>query len=74
MDGGQTIQSFLRAGLINELTITTIPILLGSGRPLFGALDADIHLMHIFTKPYPFGFVQSRYAVERQAIDRENTL
>ncbi len=74
VDGGQTIQSFLREGLIDELNITTIPILLGSGRPLFGSLKADINLKHIFTKTYPFGFVQSRYAVERQAIDRENTL
>ena len=63
VDGGQTIQSFLRDGLISELTITTIPILLGSGRPLFGSLKADINLWHIFTKAYPFGFVQSRYAV-----------
>jgi len=63
VDGGQTIQSFLREGLISELTITTIPILLGAGKPLFGSLNADIKLMHIFTKPYPFGFVQSRYAV-----------
>ena len=67
VDGGQTIQSFLREGLISELNITTIPILLGSGRPLFGSLKADINLRHIFTKPYPFGFVQSRYAVVNDA-------
>ena len=67
VDGGQTIQSFLREGLISELNITTIPILLGSGRPLFGSLKADIHLRHIFTKTYPFGFVQSRYAVVNDA-------
>ena len=65
IDGGQTIQSFLREGLISELNITTIPILLGSGRPLFGAFEADIHLKHIFTKAYPFGFVQSRYLVAK---------
>jgi dihydrofolate reductase len=74
VDGGQTIQSFLREGLIDELNITTIPILLGSGRPLFGSLNADIKLRHIFTRTYPFGFVQSRYAVERPAFDRENPL
>lgn len=65
VDGGQTIQSFLREGLIDELNITTIPILLGSGRPLFGSLKSDIKLKHIFTKTYPFGFVHSRYAMER---------
>jgi dihydrofolate reductase len=64
VDGGLTIQSFLREGLINELTITVIPVLLGSGKPLFASLKADIKLRHVFSKSYPFGFVQSKYAVE----------
>ena len=38
VDGGQVIQSFLTAGLIEDLIITRIPVLLGSGRPLFGPL------------------------------------
>lgn len=63
VDGGQTIQSFLNAGLIDEITITTIPILLGSGKPLFGSLKSDISLQHIFNKTYPFGFVQNKYKV-----------
>jgi dihydrofolate reductase len=63
VDGGQTIQSFLRAGLLGELTITVIPILLGTGKPLFGALAADVSLQHISTNIYPFGFVQSKYRI-----------
>ncbi|MDO8473775.1 MAG: dihydrofolate reductase family protein, partial [Dehalococcoidia bacterium] len=63
IDGGQTIQSFLEAGQISELTITVIPILLGEGRPLFGPLRQDVHLAHISTHAYPFGFVQSKYRV-----------
>ena len=43
IDGGRTIQAFLRAGLITELTITLIPLLLGSGIKLFGDLPADQH-------------------------------
>ena len=39
VDGGQLIQSFVKAGLIEDLIITRIPILLGSGRPLFGPLS-----------------------------------
>jgi dihydrofolate reductase len=39
VDGGKTIQSFLQAGLIDELTLTTVPVLIGSGLPLFGALS-----------------------------------
>lgn len=62
VDGGQTIQSFLRAGLIDELIITRIPVLIGSGLPLFGVLDADFPLLHIETKVFEgSGFVQSVY-------------
>lgn len=63
VDGGLTIQSFLTAGLINEITVTVIPVLLGSGKPLFGSLPSDIHLEHVETKTYDIGFVQSKYRV-----------
>jgi dihydrofolate reductase len=63
IDGGKTVQSFLAAGLISELTITVIPVLLGSGISLFGELSVDVCLKHLATKAYPFGFVQSHYAV-----------
>ena len=36
VDGGRTIQGFLNEGLIQRLIITRIPVLLGSGIPLFG--------------------------------------
>jgi dihydrofolate reductase len=63
VDGGQTIQGFLRAGLIHELTITQIPILLGEGIPLFGPLDHDLRLEHLHTQAYANGFVQSKYQI-----------
>ena len=61
VDGGATIQRFLRAGLIGRLTVTRVPVLLGSGIPLFGPLDRDIHLRHVETKSYASGLVQSIY-------------
>ena len=61
IDGGQTIQAFLRAGLIDELIITRLPILIGQGIPLFGPMEDDIHLRHIETRSFPTGLVQSRY-------------
>lgn len=67
IDGGQTIQSFLAAGLIDALTVTVIPVLLGTGRPLFGALPHDVQLAHITTKVYEFGFVQHKYRVLKDA-------
>ena len=63
VDGGKTIQGFLNAGLIDELTITRVPILIGSGVPLFGALNHDVRLRHIATQQFENGFVQSKYRV-----------
>ncbi|MEA4909417.1 MAG: dihydrofolate reductase [Chloroflexi bacterium] len=63
VDGGVTIQRFLAAGLIDDLIITTIPILLGKGIPLFGPLEQDVHLAHVSTQSYKCGFVQTTWRV-----------
>jgi dihydrofolate reductase len=64
VDGGALIQSMLKAHLINELTITQVPVLLGKGIPLFGSLNQDLPLKLVQSKTYPSGFVQSHYLVE----------
>ena len=61
IDGGKAIQSFLKAGLIDEMIITRIPILLGSGIPLFGELSNDILWKHKQTITYENGLVKSHY-------------
>jgi dihydrofolate reductase len=63
IDGGITIQNFLSAGLIQRLIITRVPVLIGEGIPLFGALPHDIRLRHIATKSYPSGLVSSEYEI-----------
>ena len=63
VDGGITIQRFLRAGLIQRLIITRVPVLIGAGIPLFGQLPHDILLRHIATRHYRSGLVQSEYEV-----------
>ena len=63
IDGGITIQGFLRAGLIQRLIITRVPVLIGEGIPLFGMLPHDIRLHHVATRHYPSGLVQSEYLV-----------
>ena len=63
IDGGQLIQAFLREGLINDITLTRIPILLGDGNPLFGPLDHDVDLKHVETKAFASGLVSSKYEV-----------
>ena len=63
LDGGVTIQRFLRAGLIQRLIITRVPVLIGEGIPLFGSLPHDLRLRHIATRSYASGLVQSEYDV-----------
>jgi dihydrofolate reductase len=62
VDGGITIQRFLRAGLIQRMVITRIPVLLGAGIPLFGVVDRDIRLERVPGPAYP-GIEQSTYRV-----------
>lgn len=63
VDGGITIQRFLHAGLIQRIIITRVPVLIGNGIPLFGALPRDIRLRHISTDHYPSGLVKTEYRV-----------
>jgi len=64
VDGGKTIQSFLNAKLITDITITLIPIILGRGIPLFGPTKRDIPLIHVETRAFNFGFVQLKYRMK----------
>lgn len=61
VDGGQLVQSFLRDGLIEDMVITTVPVLIGAGRPLFGALPRDRDLQLLASRSFPSGLVQSTY-------------
>lgn len=63
VDGGITIQRFLREGLIQRLIITRVPVLIGAGIPLFGSLSRDIVLRHVGTQQFAGGLVQSEYVV-----------
>lgn len=69
LDGGQVIQSFLREGLVNDLTLTVIPVLLGDGIPLFGRLEDDLKLDVIETRTWENGFVQIKYKPLYQVRD-----
>ncbi len=63
IDGGVTIQRFLAAGLIARMVITRLPVLIGTGIPLFGPVPRDINLHHVATRSYKGGLVQSEYEV-----------
>ena len=65
IDGGKVIQSFLKEDLIDELIITRVPVLIGTGIPLFGWLDNDLQFEHLKTDIYSDGLVKSCYQRER---------
>lgn len=65
VDGGITVQSFLNAGLIDRMTISRLPVLIGEGIPLFGKTLRDIRLDLETLKEFPSGMVQSVYAVRK---------
>ena len=63
IDGGLTIQRFLRAGAINRLIVSRVPVLIGKGIPLFGPVQRDILLKHVRTRHFPGGLVQTEYEI-----------
>lgn len=67
VDGGITVQGFLRAGLIQRIIITRVPVLIGDGLPLFGTLPHDVQLRHVQTRQFAGGLVTSEYQVIQPA-------
>jgi dihydrofolate reductase len=63
VDGGRTVHQFLRAGLIADLTLSRVPVLIGTGHTPFGELAADIPLQHVRTRTFRGGMVQTTYRV-----------
>jgi dihydrofolate reductase len=61
VDGGKVIQDFLREDLIDELIIAKVPILIGTGIPLFDRLDLDLQFNHVRTVIQTNGLVRSYY-------------
>lgn len=67
VDGGALISSFLADGLIDRIVITTLPVLLGEGIPLFGSFPGDIRLKLESAVGIANGMTQTTYLVDRQA-------
>ncbi|MCY1722978.1 dihydrofolate reductase family protein [Prolixibacteraceae bacterium Z1-6] len=65
IDGGTLIQSFLKEDLIDEMIITTIPILLGGGFPLFGELAEPLEFEHVKSEVFLNAITQDTYRRRR---------
>jgi len=65
VDGGTVVQQFLRAGMLDDITVSIAPVLIGSGVPLFGALNRDVVLELTGTRELPDGFTQATYRPRR---------
>ena len=64
VDGARLLAAFLAERLVDEITLTVVPVLIGQGRPLGGPLQADLKLSLVSTRAYGFGFVQQRYRID----------
>lgn len=65
IDGGKTIQSFLKEDLVDEMILTRIPVLLGGGYPLFGDLPEPLGFKLLASKKYIDKVVQNHYIRDR---------
>ena len=73
LDGGVTIQRFLSESLVDEMTITTIPVLLGDGLPLFGKLERDVKMLLLKSQSFKNGFVQNKYKIREKRSGTHRT-
>lgn len=63
VDGGSLVSQFLGAGLIDALTISVAPILLGEGTPVTPNIGKDVRLDLREQRAFKSGMVQLRYAI-----------
>ena len=64
VDGGITVSQFLNSHLVDYMTLSVIPVVLGSGIPLFNAINNEYFCHLIASKPYPTGLVKLSYALK----------
>ena len=64
VDGGLTISRFLASQMVDSLTISLIPVILGSGIPLFNKIDKEIACRFVSSRSFPSGLTQLNYEIK----------
>jgi dihydrofolate reductase len=65
IDGGIVIQNFLKEDLLDEITISVLPVILGGGCPLFSYLPKMLEFQLLNSKTYLNSIVQNHYVRQR---------
>jgi dihydrofolate reductase len=74
IDGGSTISQFLSLQLVDEMTLSIIPIVLGSGIPLFHAMGKEIPCRLLSSQSYRSGLVQQHYEIIKQFAESQDNI
>lgn len=74
VDGGVTISQFLSYQIVDSMTLSIIPVILGAGIPLFNMIDKEISCRLISSQSYPSGLVQMNYEIIKQFIDSKDKI
>lgn len=65
LDGGATVRQGLLEDVVDELTLSWVPIIIGSGIPLFDKTLPDTKLQLVSSRAFPSGLLQTVYRVLR---------
>ncbi len=74
VDGGVTISQFLSSQLVDTMTLSIIPVILGSGIPLFNVISKEIPCRLISSQSYQSGLVQLNYEIIKQFTESKDKI
>ena len=63
LDEEEAVRSFLKCSMVNQLTLTRVPIIFSTGKPLFKITLPEIVLRHLHARDFTLGLLQSAYEV-----------
>lgn len=68
IDGGATISQFLDLQMVDSMTLSIIPVILGNGIPLFNVIGKELPCSLVSSQSYPSGLVQIIYEIAKVPV------